>query len=163
MHPITRRSALRSLALLGGAAAYGRAGAQPPAPPRRPPALDRAMVEEFVRAGHARPDRVRELLAAEPGLVNATWDWGGGDFETALGGASHMGRADIAETLLAAGARLDLFCAAMLGRVEFVRAALAEFPGVVRVRGPHGISLLRHAQAGKQEAMVELLKRHGAE
>ena len=155
MPAMTRRDAVRSLVLLGAAV-------QPPAAPPRPPALDRALVEEFVRAAHARLDRVEALLADYPGLVNATWDWGGGDFETALGGASHMGRPDIAARLLAAGARLDLFCAAMMGKLEVVRAAIADAPAVVQVRGPHGISLLRHAQAGKQEAVVELLKRHGA-
>ena len=46
---------------------------------------------------------------------------------------------------------------AMLGRLEVVRAAVAADPAVVTVEGPHGISLLRHAQAGKQEAVVMYL------
>ena len=41
------------------------------------------------------------LLDEQPGLLNATWDWGGGDFETALGGAAHMGRRDIVQRLCA--------------------------------------------------------------
>lgn len=34
-------------------------------------------------------------------------------------------------------------------------------PGVVHLKGPHGIPLLRHAQAGKQDGVVELLIAHG--
>ena len=45
--------------------------------------------------------------------MNASWDWGGGDWETGLGAAAHMGRRDIAELLLGRGARLDLFAAAI--------------------------------------------------
>jgi ankyrin repeat protein len=102
------------------------------------------------------------MLAAEPGLINATWDWGGGDFETALGGASHMGRPDIAAYLLANGARMDLFCAAMMGKLDIVRACLADAPSMVHVKGPHGITLLRHARAGKQEEVASLLVAAGA-
>ena len=64
------------------------------------PALESSLVEEFVRVAHSDLERTRELLEQEPGLVNSSWDWGGGDFETALGSASHMGRPDIANYLL---------------------------------------------------------------
>ena len=62
----------------------------------RPPALDPAIVESFVAKAHGDLDGVRALLDEEPALVNATWDWGGGDWETGLGAAAHMGRRDIA-------------------------------------------------------------------
>ena len=55
------------------------------------PALEAKLVQEFVGVAHTDLKRVKELLSQEPTLVNATWDWGGGDFETALGGAAHMG------------------------------------------------------------------------
>jgi hypothetical protein len=48
------------------------------------------MVQEFVRVGHFDLDRTKTLLAQGRGLLNSTWDWGGGDWETALGGAGHM-------------------------------------------------------------------------
>src|SRR5580700_7626770 len=48
-------------------------------------------------------------------LVYAARDWGGGDWETALGGASHTGHREIALYLLSQGARIDSYCAAMLG------------------------------------------------
>ena len=88
----------------------------------RPPALDPQQVEKFVANAHGDLDVVKTMLAEEPALVNATWDWGGGDWETALGAAAHMGRRDIALFLLERGARMDVFAAAMLGEVEIVRA-----------------------------------------
>jgi hypothetical protein len=129
---------------------------------QRPPALEKELVQAFVRAGHGDLDKTKAMLAEQPGLINATWDWGGGDFETALGGASHMGRPDIAAFLLASGARMDLFCAAMMGKVEIVKACIADDPAIVNVKGPHGISLLRHAQSGKNEAMIALVTAAGA-
>ena len=119
-------------------------------------ALESKLVQEFVGNAHGDLNRVKELLAQEPGLINATWDWGGGDFETALGGASHMGRRDIAEFLLEHGARLDLFAAAMLGKLDIVKAALAAYPEAIRTPGPHGIPLIAHAQAGGDDAKAVL-------
>lgn len=121
------------------------------------PALDANLVREFVGNAHGDLARVKELLAQEPALVNACWDWGGGDFETGLGAAAHMGRSDIAEFLLENGARLDLFAAAMLGKLDIVRAALAIFPGAIDTPGPHGIPLIAHAKAGG-EAAKEVLE-----
>ena len=97
---------------------------------------------------------MKELLEQEPGLVNATWDWGGGDFETALGAAGHMGSKDIANYLLDHGARIDIFVAAMLGKLEIVKAAVSAYPDAKNIRGPHGISLIEHAQAGGDEAQA---------
>jgi hypothetical protein len=95
----------------------------------------------------------------EPHLANAAWDWGGGDWETALGAAGHMGRRDIAELLLANGARIDVFVAAMLGEVDIVRAILDAHPATREARGPHGIPLRAHAEAGGEQAgaVLELL------
>jgi ankyrin repeat protein len=96
------------------------------------------------------------MLDATPRLIRATWDWGGGDFETALGGAAHMGRRDIAALLLDRGAPLDLFAAAMLGELAIVRAALEARPALARVPGPHGIPLIAHAKAGGPAAVSVL-------
>ena len=112
------------------------------------------MVEAFVRAGHADLERTKELLAQEPGLLNATWDWGGGDWETALGGAGHMGRKDIALFLISKGARMDIFQAAMLGRLDIVQPMLTAFPNLATSRGPHGITLMKHAEKGGDDAIA---------
>ena len=116
------------------------------------PPLGLNIVEEFVAVSHGDLNRVKELLSQEPALVNATWDWGGGDFETALGAAAHMGNREIAKFLLDHGARLDIFAAAMLGNLDIVRAAIAIYPEAINTPGPHGIPLIAHAQAGGDDA-----------
>ena len=125
-----------------------------------PPQLDPAMVQSFVANAHGDFDAVQALLAEEPRLVNAAWDWGGGDWETALGAAAHMGRRQIALYLLEHGARLDLFAAAMLGYFDIVSAILSDFPEMHDAKGPHGIPLVEHARAGGADAraVLELLE-----
>ncbi|HKI54342.1 MAG TPA: hypothetical protein VJ987_09465, partial [Anaerolineales bacterium] len=116
------------------------------------PALEAKLVQEFVGVAHTDLKRTKELLTQEPALVNATWDWGGGDFETALGAASHMGNKSIANLLLEHGARLDIFAAAMLGKLDIIKAALNAYPDALNTPGPHGIPLIKHAQSGGEEA-----------
>ena len=112
------------------------------------PSQDPAVVREVVTVAHGRIDRLRELVTARPELANAAWDWGFGDWESAIGAASHMGRRDIAALLLEHGARPDVFTAAMVGDLPAVRSAIETFPGLQRSRGPHGLTLLAHARAG---------------
>ena len=120
------------------------------------PALETTLVQEFVGKSHGDLERVKELLTQEPALINATWDWGGGDFETALGAAAHMGRSDIANFLLEHGARLDIFAAAMLGKLDIVKAALQAYPDALKIPGPHGIPLIVHAEKGGEDALAVL-------
>ena len=117
------------------------------------PALEVTLVQEFVAKSHADLDAVKELLGREPGLINSSWDWGGGDWETGLGAAAHMGRRDIATYLLEHSARLDLYAAAMLGNLAIVKATLEAYPEAMEIPGPHGIPLIAHAQAGGNEAL----------
>jgi hypothetical protein len=125
-----------------------------------PPQLDPAKVQSFVANAHGDFDAVQALVAEEPRLVNAAWDWGGGDWETALGAAAHMGRRQIALYLLEHGARLDLFAAAMLGYFDIVSAILSDFPEMHDAKGPHGIPLVEHARVGGADAraVLELLE-----
>jgi hypothetical protein len=125
-----------------------------------PPQLDPDKVQAFVASAHGDFDAVRTLLDEEPGLVNAAWDWGGGDWETALGAAAHMGRRQLALFLVEQGARLDLFAAAMLGYFDIVSAVLSDFPELRDASGPHGIPLVEHARAGGADAraVLELLE-----
>lgn len=133
--------------------------AEPGAPGRFFPQQDRDEVLEVVTRAHFDADRVRELVEARPALARASWDWGYGDWESALGAASHMGRRDIAEILIAHGARPNLFTAAMLGHLEVVRATVEARPGVQGIRGPHALTLLHHARSGGEAArpVVEYL------
>jgi hypothetical protein len=130
----------------------------------KPPPIDRALVDEFVLVAHRDLEAVRRLLDQEPALVNCARDWGGGDWETPLGAAAHIGRREIALYLLDNGARMDIFAAAMLGETEIVRAMLAARPEMRDARGPHRIPLVKHAEAGGDEArgVLELLQREAA-
>ena len=107
-------------------------------PSWKKPQVNKLMVQDFVIFGHMDLDMVKKLLDREPGLLNAAMDWGGGDWETALGAASHMGRHDIAEFLLGRGARIDIFCAAMTGQLDAVKACLTLEPKLIDAMGPHG-------------------------
>jgi len=131
-----------------------QAAASPAAtkPAQRPDPLKPELVKEFVIAAHVDLDKTKALLTETPALLNATWDWGAGDFEMAIGGAGHMGRRDIALFLISQGGRFDLFVAAMLGRLDVVKPMLAAFPHLANSRGPHGIPLMVHAQKGGQDA-----------
>jgi hypothetical protein len=124
------------------------------------PPIDKELVAEFVLKSHGDLGVVKQLVEQEPEIVNAAWDWGGGDWETGLGAAVHVGRRDIAEFLLEHGARKDVFAAAMLGEGEVVRALLEAQPGLRDARGPHGISLRAHAEAGGEQAreVLDLLQ-----
>jgi hypothetical protein len=119
--------------------------------------LPPAVVGEFVGRSHADLARVTDLLADYPTLIHAAFDWGNGDWETALGAAAHSGRRDIVEFLLSKGARLDIFTAAFLGKLTLVRAFLHESPGMLHQSGPHGISLLEHAKKGGDPETVSYI------
>ena len=127
------------------------------------PRLDLDLVGECVRVAHGGLAAVTELVTATPALANACHDWGGGDFETPLGAASHTGQQEIARFLLAHGARMDIFCATMLGEIEIVKAFVAFDPAAIRLKGPHGLSLLHHANKGQDQEMIRLLDSLGAE
>jgi len=114
-------------------------------------------VKEFVVAGHSNLSRVKEMLVEMPTLLYATWDWGIGDFETALEGAGHVGNKEIANHLISLGARTNLFVLTMLGKTNIVKTYLEAFPEYLKARGPHGFTFLHHAQRGGEEAK-ELLE-----
>jgi hypothetical protein len=154
---------LASIAGIGAIAAPGNTADAPAAPAAKPapslpsvpdefPTQAPALAREMVGVSHGNLARVNELLSLHPTLANASWDWGFGDWESALGAASHMGNLDIARALLAHGARPSIFSAAMLGQLAVVRAFAEAAPGVQGTPGPHGITLLAHARAGGDAA-----------
>lgn len=114
--------------------------------------INRVLVQDFVIYAHSDLDMVKKLLEKQPALLNAAMDWGGGDWETGLGGASHMGRRDIVGYLLGRGARIDLFCAAAMGLLDAVKSFLALQPALIDAKGPHGFTLRFHAQVGGKDA-----------
>jgi hypothetical protein len=157
---VNRRGFLSGVGLLAGGALGGSVQSLQPASEGVPgwlPAQDPAVVKETVGVSHGNLKRVRELVERQPALSNAAYDWGFGDWETALGAASHTGRREIAELLIANGAHPSLFSAAMLGQLDVVKALVAASPGIQRTLGPHGIHLLAHARTGGPSA-AEVVK-----
>ena len=63
-------------------------------------AQDPVLVQATVGASHRDLKKVKELVERSPALAKAAWDWGYGDWETALGAASHTGQREIAEYLI---------------------------------------------------------------
>ncbi|MFM8173975.1 MAG: hypothetical protein ACKN81_10565 [Pirellulaceae bacterium] len=118
--------------------------------------INRQLAQEFIIFAHSDLEMTRQLLDREPGLIHAAIDWGAGDWETALGGASHMGQHEIVELLLSRGARIDLFCAAMQGLTDVIRSFLTLQPSLIDAKGPHGFSLHFHAQVGGDKSKETL-------
>ncbi len=121
MHNLTRRgflsrtgAATAASTVLGGAGLEAAVADQGDSFLRTPPEL----AHEIVSVSHFDVDRVRELLSDDRSLCLASWDWGFGDWESALGAASHMGRHDIAQLLIDHGARPNLFTLAMQDQVD---------------------------------------------
>ena len=112
----------------------------------RYPGINDSMASGIVGASHGNFDKVKELVTARPELAGASWDWGFGDWETALGAASHVGRRDIAEFLMSHGARPDIFTYTMMGMLKSVQEIIETVPGIQTHGGPHGITLLQHAK-----------------
>lgn len=112
----------------------------------RYPSMNDNMVSSIVGASHRDLAKVKELVNSRPELAGASWDWGFGDWETALGAASHVGRRDIAEFLISHGARPDIFTFTMMGMLKSVQEIIETVPGIQTHRGPHGITLLQHAK-----------------
>jgi hypothetical protein len=136
--------------LLPGAAGVLLGQSTGSAPPSR---LDMDLVKDWVGKAHQRQlDPMRELLKREPNLINSSWDWGAGDWESALQAAAHTGSREMGLFLLDQGARVDLFACAMLGQVDPLKAMIDAFAGSINVRGAHGIPLLSHAVAGEAPA-----------
>ncbi|MFM9908243.1 MAG: hypothetical protein ACKVOW_02775 [Chitinophagaceae bacterium] len=131
--------------------------------PKRPDPLPAEKVKEFVSVGHNNLEKVKTLLEEFPSLLYATWDWGGGDFETALEGAGHVGTKDVANHLIGLGARTNLFVLTMLGKTQIVKAYLDTYPQYLNAKGPHGFTLLHHAQRGGEDAkeLLEYLQSKG--
>ncbi len=127
----------------------------------RYPSIEENIVNEVVGLSHFNLEKIKILVQARPELAKASWDWGFGDWETALGAASHTGRKDIIEFLLSYGARPDIYTFTALGNYRLVKNMIKAMPGIQRNLGPHGISLLQHAKNGyefnKNKSSKELI------
>lgn len=118
--------------------------------PEHFPNIPPEIIGEVVGKSHFDLDRVKELVEKRPELSRSVWEWRFGDFESAIGAASHVGRRDIALYLMSKGARPTIFTFAMLGHFQVIKSIVEASKGIQEVTGPHGISLLDHAYAGRR-------------
>ncbi|MBO6525258.1 MAG: hypothetical protein JJ971_15625 [Balneolaceae bacterium] len=129
----------------------------------KPAVYQKEIVSSFVGAGHSNLDRVKELLEEFPNLIYSSWDWGGGDFETAIGAGGHVGNKPVVNYLIEKGARPTLHCLTTLGKTDLVRPIIEAYPQLLHSLGPHGFTFLHHAQRGGDNALelVEYFERKG--
>ncbi len=128
------------------------------------PFLDTELVKEFVGAAHKDMEKVKLMLQETPDLLNSVNNLGGWDWEDAIGAAGHVGIPELALHLLDKGARPTICVAAMLGKIDVVKAFITAYPQMKDAVGPHKISLVRHAKAGGENAkeVLEYLQSAGA-
>lgn len=149
----------RQLIVLGASGALvTQAAAQRPA---LPPQIPIDEVRTFVGAGHNDFEKVRTMLEANPGLLNASYNLGGGDWESAIEAAGHVGNREICLYLIGQGARMSIFQHAMLGHLEIVQSIIRLHPAALKSKGPHGLDLMHHARKGGEQAkaVLEFLER----
>jgi len=128
---------------------------------QEPAPFDIKLVKDFVVAGHKNLALVKEMLQEHPNLIYCRYDWGNGDFEEAIEGAGHLGNKEIANYLISAGARVNLFVLTMLGKTDLVKPTLEAYPDLVFAKGPHGFTLLHHAKVGEAKELYDYLHEKG--
>jgi ankyrin repeat protein len=123
------------------------------------PQLDQEQIDELVVAAHHDLDKVQQMLADNPALLEENASW----METPVQAAAHVGSRTIAQYLLGLGARLDICTAAMLGYDAEVDAMLADNPDLVGATGAHDIPLLYFPAISGNIAIAERLLNAGAD
>lgn len=117
---------------------------------------------EVVRQGSL--ERVQELLSIDPRLANT---FNGiesvSNCVPVLMTALYYGRPEIAEALEKAGATLNIFSAAALGRLEAVQAAHQEDEDVIHLSSPEGYTPLLLACFFGREPLARWLIEQGAD
>ncbi len=132
--------------------------------PQRPPQIKLEIVKEFVGVSHGKFERMKEMLDNDHLLLHVSYDWGGGDYESGIEAAGHVGNKEIAAYLLGKGARYNIYLASMLGHLDIVKQVLTANPQLLNSKGPHGFTMLHHALKGAEDskAVVEYLQSLGA-
>src|SRR3989442_3925586 len=126
---------------------------QPPSPEQ---------IREFVIAGHGNLEKVRQMLAENPELLNVSYRWNENDTETAVQAAAQVGSAIVAQFLLKQGAPLEICTAAMLGMQDEVVRRLNEDPRNAHATAAHGIPLLPDAVWSENLPLVQIVFERGA-
>src|SRR5574341_651135 len=124
--------------------------------------LTEDQIRDFIVAAHGNLPRVREMLTAHPGLLNARHYWAADASETAIQAAAQTGSVPVVEHLLSRGAPLEICTAAMLGRKDDVERMLADDPSRIQARGAHRIPLMPHAALSGTLDLARILFERGA-
>jgi hypothetical protein len=151
--------------LLGSAGLFLPVSLMGQAPTQNKPApIKLEIVKEYVTVAHGQFPRLKEMLENDNQLLHVSHDWGGGDYESAIEAAGHVGNREIAAYLLGKGARYNIYLACMLGHLDIARQVLTMNPQLLNSKGPHGFTMLHHAQKGAEEskAVVDYLVSLGA-
>lgn len=130
--------------------------------PKGPSKMDPELVGRFVGACHRDIEVVRSILKEISGVVNASFNRGGGDWESGMEAAAHMGRPDISDVLIEHKARKCIFWAAMAGEEAIVKAYVLADSDTVNTGGAHNISLMAHAAICGKVSLTQFLKDQGA-
>lgn len=109
------------------------------------PSIDLAITKNVVLFSHFNLEGLKEIVDNRPELARSSYDWAFGDWESAIGAGSHVGRWDIIDYLINNGARPTVFTHIALGQVDIVKAILESNPDIKKTSGPHGISMIQHA------------------
>jgi uncharacterized protein len=118
------------------------------------------VVNQFASVSHADFEKVKSIYKEYPGLLNtrASWD------ESGIEAGAHMGRLDITTFLADAGFAVSTCTAALLGREDMVKAAIAADRRVVQERGAHDLPILAYTiYANQQTAIAGALLKAGAD
>ncbi|HYG01866.1 MAG TPA: hypothetical protein VD927_05435 [Chryseosolibacter sp.] len=163
MNTISRSSFLKTLGISAASLVVpGSVYARIEPTQDKPPQINPEIVKEFVGVSHSKIDRVKEMLENNPLLLHVSYDWGGGDFESGIEAAGHVGNKEIANYLLSKGARYNVYLASMLGHIEVVKLVLGTNPGLLNSKGPHGFTMLHHAKKGEANDVIAFLESVGA-
>lgn len=125
-------------------------------------ALQSEQIREFVIAAHGNLQKVKDMLAINPQLLNLPYRWSENDSESAIQAAAQVGSSSVAEYLLERGAPLEICTAAMLGRQDDVLHRLDAVPRQSNAVGAHGIPLLPHAVWSGNLELVRMVYARGA-
>jgi ankyrin repeat protein len=115
--------------------------------------------EIFAAVSAGDVDRVRELIAADPGLAEARNDEG----LSVLLHARFRFEVSLIDLLMEAGPQLDIFEAAALGRADQISELLLAAPASVNSRSPDGFTPLHLAAFFGSPETVAVLLENGAE
>jgi hypothetical protein len=117
----------------------------------------KADIKEFVEAAHGDLPKVKQMLEANPQLLNMP-----NGSETALGAACQMRRKDVVEYLLSQGAEMDIYAACVLGRTDAVRSFLDTDPALLNAKAGHAHRKTPLYFAAEQPEVEALLRSRGA-